>query len=487
MGYWDKWGGKESYAAGQQKRYEQAVKSGDKDLQKRLEADAARVGYSLSKPSSTTGTSSSGKTSSSSSSGKSSQSSSNVQTRQYFENKGYTVEYLPESGNIRVYDPKTGHSSMIMKGAYTENAGVSTISPDIANKIESTIASGKYTYTPGNQQQLTGGVSEGKYSLEDLLEKFNEHLDKYSIPYEQALRDLLAQVPRYKMPNEEELLRRAKQYADLQITPRQQALERALQRLETQAEEQSRAISAAYEGVPEALSAATEEARAKALESAIARGAGRSGVVDWLSAQIEEERQRQLAQSEAEKAAKLANIQQWLQQNKQEISDQLQSLAETRGQLTQQQLENLRDMAYARATGDWERLYNATQQLAQTATGAQQNAYTTALSLLPYFAYSEQYRQELPTAIAKIFGQVPDTSPSTASTVPSLTASANGNLVPLRSYAESRGAIVSYDPLTKEVIVNGQRFKPEDSGGYIRDGVAYVPKEFIDHLLGGGV
>ena len=45
--YWDKYGGKDAYAASQQQRYDQAQKSGDTNLVGRLEADAARVGYTL--------------------------------------------------------------------------------------------------------------------------------------------------------------------------------------------------------------------------------------------------------------------------------------------------------------------------------------------------------------------------------------------------------------------------------------------------------
>lgn len=41
------YGGKDSYAKSQQNRYTEALKSGDKDLQGRLEADAKRAGYSL--------------------------------------------------------------------------------------------------------------------------------------------------------------------------------------------------------------------------------------------------------------------------------------------------------------------------------------------------------------------------------------------------------------------------------------------------------
>ena len=50
MSYWDQYGGKDAYAASQNQRYASALTSGDTDLQKRLQADAARVGYALSTP-----------------------------------------------------------------------------------------------------------------------------------------------------------------------------------------------------------------------------------------------------------------------------------------------------------------------------------------------------------------------------------------------------------------------------------------------------
>jgi hypothetical protein len=45
--YWDQFGGQNSYVQSQQARYQQAIASGDTDLANRLQADAARVGYTL--------------------------------------------------------------------------------------------------------------------------------------------------------------------------------------------------------------------------------------------------------------------------------------------------------------------------------------------------------------------------------------------------------------------------------------------------------
>ena len=45
--YWDQYGGKDAYAQSQKDRYVKAVQSGDQALISSLQADAARVGYTL--------------------------------------------------------------------------------------------------------------------------------------------------------------------------------------------------------------------------------------------------------------------------------------------------------------------------------------------------------------------------------------------------------------------------------------------------------
>lgn len=51
---WDQYGGKDAYITSQQKRYGDATMAGDQDLINRLQADAQRVGYTLSSPQAST-------------------------------------------------------------------------------------------------------------------------------------------------------------------------------------------------------------------------------------------------------------------------------------------------------------------------------------------------------------------------------------------------------------------------------------------------
>jgi hypothetical protein len=74
--------------------------------------------------------------------------SNNVAVRSTFEGQGYNVEYDSNTGAIRVYDPKTGHSANIMPGAYSIQNGSAYISPDVVSQVTNTIQSGKYTYYP---------------------------------------------------------------------------------------------------------------------------------------------------------------------------------------------------------------------------------------------------------------------------------------------------------------------------------------------------
>lgn len=60
--YWSQWGGKSAYITSQQKRYEEAKRTGNTELMRRLEADAARVGYSLPKTTTTQKTTTTPKT-----------------------------------------------------------------------------------------------------------------------------------------------------------------------------------------------------------------------------------------------------------------------------------------------------------------------------------------------------------------------------------------------------------------------------------------
>lgn len=320
--------------------------------------------------------------------------------------------------------------------------------------------------------------------LDELFRRWSEQQRQYSLPYEQALRDLMASFPQYRQPTEAELRQQAEQYAELYFTPQQQALQRALEQIATSAQQQQRTIEAAYQGVPEQLAKAAEEARKAALESAIARGAGRSGVVDWQSAKIGEQQQQQLSQAEAAKAAAIANLMQQRGLSEQQINEQLQQLSERRGDLISQYINQLQNQGYARSAEDWQRQFQAAAQIANMALGANQFNQQFAASLLPYFAMTEYQRNLLPTEWTGTVGTVPQAPGAGVQQYQPASMSASPEQVAIRQYVQQLGGNVWYDPATGEVVINGRRFRPQDVGGYIRGGTAYAPQTYINQLLG---
>jgi len=87
----------------------------------------------------------------------------NIELRSTFESKGYVVEYDDKTKNIRVYDPKTGHSAMVTPGSYNidPKTGKAKISQDTVNRVMETISSGKYKL-PGYGGSSSGSSSSSK-------------------------------------------------------------------------------------------------------------------------------------------------------------------------------------------------------------------------------------------------------------------------------------------------------------------------------------
>ncbi|MBW2672761.1 MAG: hypothetical protein JRD89_04985 [Deltaproteobacteria bacterium] len=198
-------------------------------------------------------------------------------------------------------------------------------------------------------------------------------------PYEQELQNVLASAPEYAQPSETELAKRARQWAELQINPQQQALQRTLEQTRQAYGAQKRSTEAAYAGSEETTRRLMQEAAADALESAIARGGGRSGAVEWLTEKLQRPVVEQFTQTQAEKAARLADIADKLALAETQTAAQEQQLAEKAGLLEASRLAELRDMAHATAMGDWESVMQATQNLADIAIKAQQLANEKAL------------------------------------------------------------------------------------------------------------
>ncbi len=440
-----------------------------------------------------------------------------IKVRDYFEKQGYKVDYDAGTGNIRVWDPKTGASSNILKGAYTNTSGTSIISSDVAKSIEKELASGKYNvyesgkvarpttpttpskpstpaystpskptnyYQPPQQPQYQQPrqqyqQQQQQYSPQDFAYAMQEALQQYSFPYEQALRDLISLAPRYEMPSEKELERQAREWAELQINPQLAELTRALEQAQQALGTRQQQVEASYAGMEEAVNRVMAEQAQRALESAIARGGGQSGAVEWLTSKLQQPIAEQFTSAQAQKAAELADIASRLAMLQEQAGTQRTQLQERLGQLEANRLAELRNLAYAQATGNWQQVMQSVSNLAQMATQAQQYSQQLAASLLPYYTLTEQQRQYQPMSWAELMGEVPE-----APTVPS----SGGGVVPLRSFVSQQGGSIDYDPATGQVIINGRRYGRdvlESLGGSLQNGSWYLPESAVRFLMGG--
>lgn len=432
-----------------------------------------------------------------------------IKTREYFEKQGYKVDYDAGTGNIRVWDPKTGASSNILKGAYTNTSGTSIISSDVAKSIEKELASGKYNvyesgkvarpstpttpskpstpaystpskptnyYQPPQQQYQQ---QQQQYSPQDFAYAMQEALQQYSFPYEQALRDLISLAPSYEAPSEKELERQAREWAELQINPQLAELTRALEQAQQALGTRQQQVEASYAGMEEAVNRVMAEQAQRALESAIARGGGQSGAVEWLTSKLQQPIAEQFTSAQAQKAAELADIASRLSMFKEQAGTQKTQLQERLGQLEANRLAELRNLAQAQATGNWQQVMQSTQNLAQMATQAQQYAQQMAASMLPYYTMTEQQRQYQPINWAEMMGEIPE-APSTGT--------GGGGAVPLRAFVGEQGGSIDYDPATGSVIINGRRYSSdvmESLGGSLQNGAWYLPESAVRSLMGG--
>ena len=439
-----------------------------------------------------------------------------IKVRDYFENQGYKVDYDAVTGNIRVWDPKTGASSNILKGAYTNTSGTSIISSDVAKSIEKELASGKYNVyesgkvarpstpttpttptTPSKpstpvystptkttnyyqspqqpqyqQPQQQYRQQQQQYSPQDFADAMQEALQQYSFPYEQALRDLISLAPRYEMPSEKELERQAREWAELQINPQLAELTRALEQAQQALGTREQQVEASYAGMEEAVNRVMAEQAQRALESAIARGGGQSGAVEWLTSKLQQPIAEQFTSAQAQKAAELADIASRLSMLQEQAGTQKTQLQERLGQLEANRLAELRNLAQAQATGNWQQVLQSTQNLAQMATQAQQ-------FMLPYFRMTESERQYQPINWAEMMGEIPE-APSAGT--------GGGGVVPLRAFVGEQGGSIDYDPATGSVIINGRRYGSdvlESLGGSLQNGAWYLPESAVRFLMGG--
>ena len=219
--------------------------------------------------------------------------------------------------------------------------------------------------------------------------------------------DIFYEAPSYKPLSEEEARSIAQNWANLQIDPQIQALQRAIENARTTANTQMSAINAAYAGIPAQTDRMLADARNYALESAIARGGGRSGVVNWETEKRTTPIMQQAQQYEAEKAAKLAGVTDWLANAITQGEQRQLDLEGRRGDLTQQYIQDLMMYGEDRARANWQAVMNAGLAL----NAADQNAYqfdtSALLNLIPYILPSISESANWDNSMLSNFGEVP--------------------------------------------------------------------------------
>ena len=219
--------------------------------------------------------------------------------------------------------------------------------------------------------------------------------------------DIFYEAPSYKPLSEEEARSIAQNWANLQIDPQIQALQRAIENARTTANTQTAAINAAYAGIPAQADRMLADARNYALESAIARGGGRSGVVNWETEKRTTPIMQQAQQYEAEKAAKLAGVTDWLANAITQGEQRQLDLEGRRGDLTQQYIQDLMMYGEDRARANWQAVMNA----ALALNAADQNAYqfdtSALLNLIPYILPSISESANWDNSMLSNFGEVP--------------------------------------------------------------------------------
>lgn len=337
-------------------------------------------------------------------------------------------------------------------------------------------------------------------SMDDILSMLSKYQGAQAAsmaPYEQMLRDIMANQPLSQAMPEEDMLASARERAALMIDPQRLALQQQIEELQRQAEASRGRIQADYAGAEESVARMLEEARRQATESAIARGGGRSGQVDYFSRKMQEPIAIGHQQQQAQRMARLGDIESALMTSQRQAAQTLSQLAQQEGQITNQQLAALRDAAYGKQTQEWQQALQSALGVAQLAGQHNQYSQNFAANLLPYFTLTEMQRQQLPLEWASQMGIVPDQAPGPAQGIPAssavnpVTKGDPEELMPVRAYAAALGnpSAVDWDEKTREVIINGTRI-PLDQlgafGGYEKGGTSYLPRAILNQLLGVG-
>ncbi len=276
------------------------------------------------------------------------------------------------------------------------------------------------TTVPAESQSAPPAVNQytsalgAKMSFEDVLRAFREGSQIASLPYESAIQDLIANMPKSPSMTPGEIAQAASRYAGLIVDPQELALTQELQNLQGAAATGRQNIEAAYAGAEQAANRLLAEAENRARRDAVRRKGSRAGLLEYLMGEYGQPVTEQFTQAQAQRAASLSEIERNLLTGQQQIGQRREALGAQRGALQAQQQQALEDLMYARQTGDWSRALAATQALMGAATQATQFGQNLALSLMPYTELTEYERQMFPLLWSQTMYQTPGGSPTTA-------------------------------------------------------------------------
>jgi hypothetical protein len=254
--------------------------------------------------------------------------------RDYLGNLGYSVDYDASTDEV-IIGGKRYKAGAVPGTSYDSEAGI------------------HYVTNPSAISVALGGSNSSPYvdtdKIRTQIDKANQTTQnagqQYSFPYEELLRDLFGQTPTYKPPTQDEMLELSKQWANLQISPLLAAIQNSVTDSQAAYDTGIGQVNAAYAGVPAQINQYLAEADRLAQEDAIRRNMGRSGVVNWERDKRQAPILAQAAQTEQEKAAKIAELANKLAAAKAKAAN-LTTEAETRrGNLEAARLADLQNIA----------------------------------------------------------------------------------------------------------------------------------------------
>lgn len=351
-------------------------------------------------------------------------------------------------------------------GYYQEvplRSAVNNISSATPNKQSNTVNS---TTNLAQQNNYASSYTPGYTDKSSLISSLSGILgSSNNNSYLNTIQNLIGEytTQQYTPKSESEIMSLAEKKADLYISPLIQALNNRIDTAKTTAESQKKNIEAAYANVGTISKELMDEVAKKALETAIARGGGRSGAVEYLTAQLQKPIVQQVAQAEAEKAAKLSNVDAELATYIQNAQNELQNLNAQKSKLVEDYYNTLKQQELALAQGQTQLAAELAERLASINTQYQSLQNQTLQTLLPYFTTTAAQDQESAIQQLALVGQVPGATTTTTST-PYLT-----------DLLKSYNASVSYNPKGGTYKVGGKTYY----GTVVINGKEYTPIQLI--------